>query len=63
MCRRPGMRAGRCGGRPIGARARAGCWAGRDVELVQALRGLDEDNVDGPNAVMSAMKAKLGGSD
>jgi hypothetical protein len=36
---------------------------GADSELVQALRGLDKDNFDGPNAVMSAMKGQLGGSD
>lgn len=32
-------------------------------ELVEALRGLDKDKFDGPNAVMSAMKGQLGGSD
>ena len=36
---------------------------GADDELVQALRGLDKDKFDGPNAVMSAMKGQLGGSD
>jgi hypothetical protein len=36
---------------------------GADSELVEALRGLDKDSFDGPNAVMSAMKGQLGGSD
>ena len=36
---------------------------GADEELVSALRGLDKDSFDGPNAVMSAMKGQLGGSD
>jgi hypothetical protein len=36
---------------------------GADGELVSALRGLKKDKFDGPNAVMSAMKGQLGGSD
>jgi hypothetical protein len=35
---------------------------GADRELVDALRGLNKDSFDGPNAVMKAMKGSLTGS-
>ncbi len=35
---------------------------GADRELVEALRGMDKDSFDGPNAVMQQLKGSLGGS-
>jgi Protein of unknown function (DUF2795) len=35
---------------------------GADRDLVDALRGMDKDSFDGPNAVMSALKGSLTGS-
>jgi Protein of unknown function (DUF2795) len=35
---------------------------GADRELVDALRGMDTDSFDGPNAVMKALKGSLTGS-
>ena len=36
---------------------------GADEELVDALEGLDVDEVEGPTGVMSAMKDQLGDDD
>ena len=36
---------------------------GADAEIVDALRGLDQDSFDGPTGVMEAMSGSLGGSD
>jgi hypothetical protein len=35
---------------------------GADRELVDALRGMDKDSFDGPNAVMKELKGSLTGS-
>jgi hypothetical protein len=35
---------------------------GADRELVEALRGMDKDYFDGPNAVMKELKGSLTGS-
>jgi hypothetical protein len=35
---------------------------GADRELVDALRGMDKDSFDGPNAVMKGLKGSLTGS-
>lgn len=32
-----------------------------DPELVKALKGMDKDRFDGPNAVMKELKGQLGG--
>lgn len=36
---------------------------GADPDLVDALEGLDEDELEGPTAVMSAMRGQLGDGD
>jgi len=35
---------------------------GADQEIVDALRSMDKDTFDGPNAVMTGLKGDLGGS-
>ena len=42
--------------------ARAAEGNGADSELVSALRDLDKESFDGPNAVQAAMKGRLTGS-
>ncbi|HEU4976913.1 MAG TPA: DUF2795 domain-containing protein [Baekduia sp.] len=36
---------------------------GADEEVVDAIRGIDEDDLEGPNDVMKALKDQLGADD
>ncbi len=35
---------------------------GADQEIIDALKGMDRDSFDGPNAVMKGLRGNLGGS-